>query len=313
MKPTAINDELFKHAFISALIIGTMCRLLVLRVIDKQYPTRPLDYIEQVIVAGLSASLGAIAFPALIDKEFSALTFFAVAIQQFQGLSQQEAITLDNLDNDEVVPKGECYVEEIAATYESRSYISLFSALAASVAYIFFARRYKLGVVGCNIIAIISGGIVGLIFRYTLKRKSIGDFADVVPAKLEFKDTNLEVNGVYINNIGLKATRDRYMKKGMAVEIIPKDIASFGIINDLGQRQAILHNIFIHMGIDKDIDEVDILTIAKVDLDRKSIVIPITPILQDMDVLIDVIKSTPVLETSKNKQSAYKKKPLFFK
>ena len=52
---------------------------------------------------------------------------------------------------------------------------------------------------------------------------------------------------------------------------------------------------------------------AKVDLDRKSIVIPITPILQDMDVLIDVIKSTPVLETSKNKQSAYKKKPLFFK
>ena len=103
------------------------------------------------------------------------------------------------------------------------------------------------------------------------------------------------------------------MKKGMAVEIIPKDIASFGIINDLGQRQAILHNIFIHMGIDKDIDEVDILTTAKVDLDRKSIVIPITPILQDMDVLIDVIKSTPVLETSKNKQSAYKKKTLFFK
>lgn len=313
MKPSIINDELFKHAFISALIIGTLCRFLVLRVIDKQYPTRPLDYIEQIIMAGLSASLGAIAFPALIDKEFSALTFFAVGIQQFQGLSQQEGITLDNLDNDEVVPKGESYVQEIAATYESRSYISLFSALAASVGYIYFARRYNLGVLWCNVIAIISGGIVGLIFRYSLRRKSIGDLADVVPANLEFKDTILEVNGVIINNIGLKSTRDRYMKKGMAVEVIPKNMASFGVINDLGQRQAILHNIFIHMGIDKDIDEVDILAITKTDLERKSVVIPITPILQDMDELIRVIKSTPVIETAKNKQSAYKKKPLFFK
>ena len=313
MKESAINDELFRHAFISALIIGTLCRCMVLRITDKQYPTRPLDYIEQIIIAGLSASLGAIAFPALIDKEFSALTFFAVAIQQFQGLSQQEGITLDNLDNDEVVPKGESYVQEIAATYESRNYISLFSALAASVAYIYFARKYNLGVLWCNVIAIISGGIVGLIFRYSLRRKSIGDLADVVPAKLEFKDTILEVNGVMINNIGLKSTRDRYMKKGMAVEIIPKDMASFGVINDLGQRQAILHNIFIHMGVDKDIDEVDILVITKTDLERKSVVIPITPILQDMDELIRVIKSTPVIETAKNKQSAYKKKPLFFK
>ena len=143
MKHSLIADDVFRRAFIVALFIGILCRGLVLRVTNRQYPSRPQDFLEQIIISGLAASLGAIAFPALIDKEFSALTFFAVAIQQFQGLSQQEAITLDNLDNDEVVPKGECYVEEIAATYESRSYISLFSALAASVAYIFFARRYS--------------------------------------------------------------------------------------------------------------------------------------------------------------------------
>ena len=132
MNDSQINDALFRHAFITAMIIGTLCRFFVLRVEDKQYPSRPQDYIEQIIIAALAASLGAVALPALIDKEFSALTFLAVGIQQFQGLSQQEKITLENIDSDEIVSKGEGYINEIATTYEVRSYISLFSALLSS-------------------------------------------------------------------------------------------------------------------------------------------------------------------------------------
>ena len=41
MKESLLNDELFRHAFIVSLIIGVMCRGLVLRITDKQYPTRP--------------------------------------------------------------------------------------------------------------------------------------------------------------------------------------------------------------------------------------------------------------------------------
>ena len=119
MKESLIADDLFRRAFIVALLIGVLCRGLVLRVTDKQYPSRPQDYLEQIIISGLLASLGGIAFPALIDKEFSALTFFAVAIQQFQGLSQEERITIENIDNGEVVPKGAAYIEEISSTYES--------------------------------------------------------------------------------------------------------------------------------------------------------------------------------------------------
>ena len=98
MNDSQVNDALFRHAFITAMIIGTLCRFFVLRVKDKQYPSRPQDYIEQIIVAALASSLGAIALPALIDKEFSALTFLAVGIQQFQSLSQQEQITLENIE-----------------------------------------------------------------------------------------------------------------------------------------------------------------------------------------------------------------------
>lgn len=310
MKESLITDDLFRRAFIVALFIGILCRGLVLRVTDKQYPSRPQDYLEQIIISGLSASLGAIAFPALIDKEFSALTFFAVAIQQFQGLSQEEKITIENIDNDEVVPKGAAYIEEISSTYESRSYISLFSSLVASVIYIYCARAYKLTFLPCTILAAIGGVIVGFIFRRYLRRSSIGDIADVVEAKISFEGPILKVNDVFINNIGLEDTRSKYLKDGIAIEVIPKDLKAYGIISDLGQRQAMLHNLFIHLGINKDIDETDLLATTKINLEKNTLVIPYLPLVKDMDEVIKIIKSTPILEVSKGKQSAYMSKKI---
>ena len=305
MKQSLIADDVFRRAFIVALFIGILCRGLVLRVTDKQYPTRPQDYLEQIIVSGLAASLGAIAFPALIDKEFSALTFFAVAIQQFQGISQEEKITIENIDNSEVVPKGPVYIEEISSTYESRSYISLFSSLVASVIYLYFARAYKFGFLPCTILAIIGGAIVGLIFKRYLRRRSIGDIADVVEAKINFEGPILYVNDVYISNIGLDATKERYINEAIAVEVIPKDMKAYGIISDLGQRQAILHNLYIHFGINKDVDEKDLLAITKMDFEKNTLVIPYLPLVKDIDELIKVVKSAPILEVAKGKQSIY--------
>ena len=305
MKESLIADDVFRRAFIVALLIGIFSRGLVLRITDKQYPSRPQDYLEQIIISGLAAALGAIAFPALIDKEFSALTFFAVAIQQFQGLSQEEQISIENIDESEVVPKGAAYIEEISSTYESRSYISLFSSLVASVLYIYPARAYKLGFLPCTILAIIGGAIVGFIFKWYLKRRSIGDIADVVEAKINFDGPILKVNDVYINNIGLEDSRDRYLNQGIAIEVVPRDMKAYGIISDLGQRQAILHNLFIHFGINKDVDEKDLLAITKLDLNKNTLVIPYLPLIKDMDEIIKVVKSTPILEVSKGKQSAY--------
>ncbi|RDY24926.1 hypothetical protein CHF27_001625 [Romboutsia maritimum] len=310
MKESLFNDELFRRAFLVATFVGIVCRGFVLRVTDKQYPTRPQDFLEQIIISGLSASLGAIALPALVDKEFSALTFFAVAIQQFQGLAKQERITLENIDNGEIVPKGSAYVEEIATTYESRSYISLFSALGASIAYIYLNKKFNVRFLGCTISALIAGALIGLMFRRYLRRDSIGDVAQVIPAKINFEGPILKVNDTIITNIGLKDSRDKYINSGIAIEIIPNTMADFGIINDLGQRDAIIHSIFIHMGIDKDVDEKDIIATSRTNLEKNTVVIPYIPIVKDIDTMIQVVKSTPVLETSKGKQSAYKRKAL---
>ena len=115
----------------------------------------------------------------------------------------------------------------------------------------------------------------------------------------------LKVNDVFINNIGLEDTRNRYIKDGIALEIIPKNMKAYGIISDLGQRQAILHNLFIHFGINKDVDEKDLLAITKLDLNKNTLVIPYLPLVKDIDELMKVVKSTPILEVSKGKQSIY--------
>ena len=259
MNDSQVNDALFRHAFITAMIIGTLCRFFVLRVKDKQYPSRPQDYIEQIIVAALASSLGAIALPALIDKEFSALTFLAVGIQQFQSLSQQEQITLENIEKDEIIEKGQPYINEIASTYEARSYISLFSALISSIIYIYVARKYDAGILSCTLLAILGGVIVALIFRRLLRRKSVNDVADIYMAKISFDGPILKVNNIVMTNIGLKDSRKKYLEKGLAIEIVPKSMSDFGIVNDIGQQKAIMHNIYIHLGMDKDVDESDLL------------------------------------------------------
>lgn len=313
MNNSQINDALFRHAFITAMVIGTLCRFLVLRVQDKQYPSRPKDYIEQIIVAALAASLGSVALPALIDKEFAALTFLAVGIEQFQGLSQQEKITLENIDGDDILEKGKPYINEIASTYEVRSYVSLFSALIASIIYIYTARKYDPGTLPCTIYAAIGGIIVALIFRRLLRRPSVNDIADVYLGKITFDGPLLKVNDVVMTNIGLKDSRTKYLEKGIAIEIVPKDMDAFGTINDIGQQKAIMHNIYIHFGMDKDVDERDLLALSKTDLKSKSVLIVLIPLLKDEVTLMQVAGSTPILDTSKDKQSAYKKKAVIFK
>lgn len=305
MNESVLDEALFRHSFLVSVLLGTLCRFLVLRIKDKQYPTRPQDYIEQIIMAGLTSALGGIALPALMDKEFSALTFLAVGIQQFQGLSKQEKITLNNIDEDELVKKGATYIDEIASTYEVRSYVSLFAGLGSSIAYVIIAMRFGENIIICTVAAILVAAIVGLIFRRILRRNSINDIADIKEAKIYFDGPIMKVNDVVITNIGLKATREKFLKDGIAIEVVPKDEKDFGVINDLGQRDAIIYNIFIHTGVDKDVDEHDIVSTSKVDLKTKSVLIVFMPILNDMELIKQVAGSTPILEAAKGKQSNY--------
>ena len=93
--------------------------------------------------------------------------------------AREEKITLNNIDEDELVPKGVTYIEEIASTYEVRSYVSLFAALCSSIGYILVAKRFGENILICTAVAAILALIVGLIFRRILRRNSINDIADI--------------------------------------------------------------------------------------------------------------------------------------
>lgn len=55
------------------------------------------------------------------------------------------------------------------------------------------------------------------------------------------------------------------------------------------------------MGIDRDVDEVDIVVIFKINLEKSIVVILYMLIFKDIDVMIDVVKSIFIIEILKGK------------
>lgn len=301
------DATLFRRAFGVALVLGMLSRLIVLRMVNKQQPTQPQDYIEQLILSFIASALGAIAFPALLDKEFAALTFLSVGIQQFQEVASEEQLTLSNLDKVDLVAKGSTYINEVSKNYEVRNYLSIFSSLAASMAFILANNELKLNLIMCTILAIIATGIVGYIFKKILANKSLEDIVDVEVVPIEFDGPLLTINETVITNVGLEDSKNRYLKKGIGIKVIPKDIIAAGIISDSAQQQAMVHNVYLHMGIDRDVDEPEFVPIARTNPNDRSVNFGFIPLVRDIDLTVEAVKSTPILDSAKGNNNAYRK------
>ena len=139
------------------------------------------------------------------------------------------------------------------------------------------------------------------------KEKFRVDFSEI-GEKREYKGVNTIVKGMKIAG--------KTIKIGEIITIIIV-IASVLLIFDLiisninaktnVKPEKTIENMY-NTKIDliyKDIDEKDLLATTKVNLGKNTVVIPYLPLVKDMDELIKVVKSTPILEVSKGKQSAY--------
>ena len=60
---------------IPALIMGTFARVHMIKSDYRQYPTYPRGYLSHFTLGFIAAGLGSVALPALIEKEFAAITF----------------------------------------------------------------------------------------------------------------------------------------------------------------------------------------------------------------------------------------------
>jgi hypothetical protein len=75
---------------ITGLIVGLISRIVLLRSDYRNYPSYPHGYVTHISLGFVAAALGAVAVPALIEKEYTAVTFLALAAQQFREIRNME-------------------------------------------------------------------------------------------------------------------------------------------------------------------------------------------------------------------------------
>lgn len=292
--------EQILYNIVPAIIMGMIARIDMLRVDSRQYPTYPQGVVSHLTLGAIAAVLGSVAFPSLLLKEFNAVTFLSLAAQQFRDVRRMERESLDNIEQTELVPRGTAYIEDISKAFEARNYMVIITSLSVSITI------YLIGLLKLNIWIRIAGGIiigfcVIAILKKMLQRTNIKDIAEIKPAKLEFEGSLLKINDIIIMNVGLESSKEIYLTKALAIEIIPKNANASITLSNIGQRQAILHNASIQLGIRKDVDEPDFFPMARRNHATGSIVIAIIPMHNDMDLLIKTVLETPVLESAKRK------------
>lgn len=180
------------RTIITAIIIGTLARIITLKEDFRQYPSYPNGYLIHLITGFVAASLGAVALPALLSKNFIAVTFLTLAIQQFRDVRKMEKESLNDLEETEFTYRGKAYIDGIAKTFEARNYFSLVVALVTSITIKIVPVK--------GWVSIIIGIAVGLISLFFLirisKGKTIGDIAQVKTGKIEVKGSELFVDKI---------------------------------------------------------------------------------------------------------------------
>ncbi|WP_242972977.1 YIEGIA family protein [Anaeromicrobium sediminis] len=292
------------HDFIVSMLpsfmMGILARIYMIRIDQRQYPSYPQGLISHFTLGIIAAFLGAVALPALVEKEFGAVTFLAVAAQQFRDVRSMERESLDNIEPTELVQRGTAYIEDIAKAFEARNYMVILTSLSTSLTIycvkIIYSNIYVEFIVGICV-----GTIVMLFLKFLLMRQSIRQIGEVRSAKMVFDGPILLVDDVVITNVGLDATKDFYLKYGLAAEIIPRDEDAIETLANVGQSQTILHNIYVQLGIKRDSDDVEYAPFAKRNLETGSMIIICIPLIKDEKLLLESIQGTPILETAKRK------------
>lgn len=298
-----------KSIFLIGMLIGILSRLITLKTDRKQYPTEPNMLVSQIVLSIIGSSLGAMLVPALIQKSYTSITFLSLAASQFRQVRHTKRKSLIDMENSLLVKRGEGYIEEIALTYEVRSYTCILTALTTSAAYHLSKTELYLGETQSIILGSVAGLALALIFKKLFIRESIGSIAEVVPAKISFDGPLLKVNDVVIANIGLESSRQRYLDYGLAVEIIPKkrSYVSSGIILNPGQRQTLANIAYSRLGVMRTPDEPDFIPLLRRNPKNESLMMPYIPLEKDINKLIAAVKSTPIIENARGKNWALKR------
>jgi hypothetical protein len=284
-------QELLSNEYVIPLSLGfgfgIVCRIYLLQTDYRQYPTYPHGKIIHVSLGVIASALGALAVPSLLKQDYTAVTFLTVAAQQFRDVRNMERTTLTEIDKRELIPRGGPYIEGIAMVFEGRNYLVIFTSLLTTFATVLFDWW---------------GGVLAgigtlLVSRWLKSGKNLSHIVDVVPAEVRVDGKDLYVGDIYIMNVGLRDAQDVIKKQGLGFILVPKDANASVTIAHPGQRQAILHDVAVQMGLFTDEGEPSLTPLIKRDLASGRLGVFLLPQVMDQERAKIVIESVPILES----------------
>ncbi|KAF0818820.1 putative membrane protein [Bacillus sp. ZZV12-4809] len=278
----------YTYPILFGLAAGTLTRIYMLRTDYRQYPTYLHGKIIHVALGFIAAGLGTVAIPSIMEEDFTAITFLTLAASQFREVRNMERNTLTELDSYEMVPRGKTYIEGVAIAFESRNYLVIFTSLLSTLGFLLFNLWGGLAAAGLAIMIsmkLMSGG----------KLKDIVDIEFVEP---RFDGAGLYVDNIYIMNIGLPERQEEVLRYGMGFILNPKNFNARSTIANLGQRQAILHDVSTALGVYRDSGTPALVPLAKRDLDDGRVGVFVLPQEKDINKALKIIEAVPTLENA---------------
>ena len=286
----------YTYPIIFGIIVGTALRLFMLRTDYRQYPTYLHGKIIHLSLGFIAAALGTIAIPSIMEKEFTAVTFLTLAASQFREVRNMERNTLTEMDGYELVPRGNTYIEGIAVAFESRNYLVIFTSFIVTLCYLSFNIWVASGAaVACFIIS-----------NFLMSGSKLSDIVTVEQSDISFDGAGLYVDNIYIMNIGLPERQKEIMEYGMGFILTPKAFSVRSTIANLGQRQAILHDVSVTLGVFRDSGTPALVPLIKRDLNDGRIGVFILPQVKDPKRAKEIIENVPVLENAIQKPTNIK-------
>ncbi|TVY04666.1 YIEGIA family protein [Cohnella terricola] len=283
---------LHAHKELTAVVLGTAfgmaVRVTMLRSDYRQYPAYPHGKIIHLSLGLIAGALGSVAVPALYNKDYTAITFLSLAAQQFREVRNMERNTLTAIDKMELIPRGAAYIEGIAVVFEGRNYLAILTA--------FITSNFVLWIGWW--VGLIMGLVLLVVANYFMKGKKISHIADVQMAPLKLEGPNLFVGDVYLMNVGLDESRNIIMQLGIGFILTPKNDDAKVTIANLGQRQAILHDVSTRLGVYRDDGDPSLLPIAKLGLPTGKLGILVLPREKDTDKAYQSVRNVPLLEAA---------------
>ncbi|AKP47596.1 YIEGIA family protein [Bacillus smithii] len=278
----------YVHPVIFGVVAGTLTRIYMLKTDYRQYPTYLHGKIIHISMGFIASALGSVAIPAIMEKDFTAITFLSLAAQQFRDVRNMERNTLTTIDQLELVPRGATYIEGIAVAFESRNYLVILTSFTTTLLYVVF--HFYVALIGAFVCLLIS--------RKLMAGGKLGDIVHIEYVEPHMKGAGLYVGDIYIMNIGLPERQKEVLKYGMGFILTPKNFNARTTIANLGQRQAILHDISTAMGVIRDSGTPALVPLAKRDLNNGQVAVFVLPQEKNKEKAIRILKEVPTLENA---------------